>query len=216
MVRFKQALLALFAAASCTAAYSQREEPIRLGIEAGPSFNQYTGSGRESLAGGFFGVRGEFDISKHAYLAGSLRYIMKGADQGQTWADWYAPGYVELPLAIGGYKQIGRHLGIFAETGPYFAIGTGGKAYRPTESEDRPWHLWFDDEDMPFYSAANGRPRRFDMGWGGQAGFAFRHFRLTLSYEIGFLPVWKKGMSPSGSGSYRNSSFLIGFSYLFY
>lgn len=194
-----------------------QREPFRIGLEASFNAATYAGSDRESLAGGSFGIRAEYDILKHAYVSASLRYAEHQIDEGNNpnQFSWYEVGYIELPLSLGGFKPIGRHLGLFAETGPYFAYGVGGHAAEGAMAEG----YWFLDTDQKrFFCPKVGSPRRFDLGWGAQAGFAFRHCRFTLGYQLGFIPVWKSGNNPDlpHTAKYRNATFSFGFAYLFY
>lgn len=213
----KALVLSTLALSSATAG-AQRNEPFRIGLEAGYTFNTYNSSHRDVNIGGLFGVRAEYDLPKlkRAYVAGGARFIMRGADTPSKPQDrdWYRAGYIEVPLAMGVYWQAGRRVGLFAETGPYFAYGIGGRI-----DDSSLAGYWFSsDSNDRFFSAANNHPRRFDVGWGGQAGFAFKHFRFSLGYEQGLIPVWSSGQTPDlpHTAKYRNSSVVMGFSYLFY
>lgn len=202
---------------SISSLQAQNEDRLRIGIEVGLTINNFTNSDRICTAGGLVGVRGEYDYNKNLYFSGGLRYVSKGADclDGYDGApdESFTPSYIEIPLAVGVYKQFNPRLRLFAETGPYFAFGVGGR-YSGSSADVGPgyYHEW----DYRFFSKKSGNPRRFDPGWGARAGFRFKHFSMSLGYEIGFRTIWKPTSASSDRYDYRNSSFSVSFAYLFY
>lgn len=176
---------------SGTVINAQEAKPLRFGVEAGGVMSNFTDAGLQSGFGFYAGVRGLYGFEKNAYATASLRYIQKGSDGIDGDADGdvtYTPGYIELPVAVGMQGLVGKRTVLFGETGPYFAYGVCGKnkGYSFSSGPDNSIS-W----DRDFFSKANGSPHRFDWGWHARAGVRFSHIELSLSYEHGFVNVWK-------------------------
>lgn len=159
----KKLLLVLFVLTVSGALYAQNDKPLKFGVEAGVSVNNFVNSGRSTRGGFYAGVRGEYSFEK-IYLSGGLRFIRKGADAlaGESDSDdFYEADYLELPLAVGVKSKLGRLSDFFVETGPYFSVGVGGKAkgenlsYGPDKTI-----RW----DYGFFTKENRNPSRFDSG----------------------------------------------------
>lgn len=188
-------------------ANAQETKPLRIGVEAGGVISNYTDAGLLSGYGFYVGARGTYGFCKDAYAAASLRYIQKGSDGIDGDADGdrtYTPGYMELPVAVGVQGRIGRRLSLFGETGPYIAYGICGKdkgeSFSNPEKGTIAWNIGF-------FSKASGSPRRFDWGWHARAGARFSHVEISVSYERGFLSVWKDDNS-------KNTCWLLGVGYI--
>lgn len=209
--------LGLCLISSALSLQAQSGDRLRFGIEAGYTINNFTNSNRYCRLGGFVGVRAEYDHNQSLYFAGGLRFISKGTDSlnGYDGAadDYYTPSYIEMPLSVGIYKQYTKRLRIFAETGPYLAIGVGGR-YAGSYSDMGP--EYYKSWDYHFFSKGNGNPRRFDPGWGARVGFRCKHVNVSVGYEIGFCTLAKGGKINSDLSDMRNSSFNVGLTYLFY
>lgn len=156
---------------------------FHIGAEAGLSISNYTGSDRYVREGFYVGAHGKYEL-KSCYLSASLRLIRKGADAytGDSDSDdYYEAYYVELPMAVGLSGRLGKKARIFGETGPYMAIGVGGKSKGES---------YYGDEngmktlkwDNKFFSKANGSPRRFDAGWSVRGGVILGHVEIAAGY----------------------------------
>lgn len=211
----KTLLLAALCVVTVMNAQTGTDEPakrFRIGAEAGLSINNYTNSDRSAREGFYVGARGEYRL-RGCYLSASLRLIRKGADAytGDGGGDdFYEAYYMELPMSVGGSGRLGRKTSIFGETGPYVAVGVGGR--HKGENDDTGVMYKWDDN---FYSNANGNPRRFDAGWGIRGGISFSHVSVSVGYEIGFIPVWNVSDSRLGNSNHHNSSFTVGVAYMF-
>lgn len=189
---------------------------FHIGAEAGYDLSNYTGADRNVREGFYVGARGEYQL-KECYLSASLRLIRKGADaySGDSDSDdYYEAYYLELPIAVGLSGRLGSKARIFGETGPYLAVGIGGKAKGEShvgDSDGMKTYKW----DNGFFSSANGSPRRFDAGWGVRGGVKFGHVEIAAGYEIGFVPVWNVSDSQLGNYDCHNSSFTLGVAYMF-
>lgn len=193
---------------------AQEKKPFRIGVEAGASIHNYTGTDRYYKDGFYAGVRGEYSL-KNCYVTGGLRFIQKGADAytGDSDSDdFYRANYIEIPLAVGIQHRINKSLYLFGETGPYVAVGISGKSKGESYSGGPGNTTHWDDK---FFSAANDSPRRLDVGWGLRAGLGFYSFQISIGYEIGFIPVWSVSDSQLANYNNHNSGFTAGIAYLF-
>lgn len=215
--------VAVALATLCVASHAEAQpndvptKPFRIGIEAGLSINNYTGTDRYWREGFYAGAHGEWQLQT-CFLSASLRLVRKGADAftGDSDSDdYYEAYYVELPVAIGLRGRLGRRATAFVETGPYFAVGIGGKAkgesYAYANEHGMVTYKW----DNRFFSSANDSPRRFDVGWGVRGGVSFSHIGVVAGYEIGLMPVWDVSHVAYGGEDHHNTSFTLGLTYMF-
>lgn len=206
--------------ATCSAkaqAIAETTKHFRIGVEAGLSINNYTGADRYWREGFYVGARGECQ-KENCFLSASLMLVRKGADAytGDSDSDdYYEAYYVELPVAIGLRGKLSRRVTIFGETGPYLAIGIGGKAKGESFCYEHEHGMVTYKWDNRFFSSANDSPSRFDAGWGVRGGVGFSHIDVSVGYEIGFMPVWDVTHVAYGGENHHNSSFSLGLTYIF-
>lgn len=185
---------------------------LSFGVEAGLTISNYTSTDRYWREGFYVGARGKYEFAD-AYLTASLRLIRKGADAytGDSDSDDFLEAYyLELPIMVGDSWRVGRKVSLFAEFGPYMAVGIGGKAKGEAYSDPSEVQHW----DYSFFSKGNDSPRRFDCGLGLRAGVSISKVEISLSYEHGLVSVWNPDYNYSADSNY-NHSFLIGLAYMF-
>ena len=88
-------------------------------------------------AGFNIGVRGEYMLPScyGVFVNLGVGYTMKGAklndvivgDESRDVTVKYRPYYIEIPLHVGYRYNVLENLGVYADFGPYFAIGVNGK-----------------------------------------------------------------------------------------
>ena len=102
---------------------------------------RYTDSPADCLtdpkAGFNIGVRGEYMLPScyGVFVNLGIGYTMKGAKlndvvvgvDGRDVTVKYRPYYIEIPLHVGYRYNVLENLGVYADFGPYFAIGVNGK-----------------------------------------------------------------------------------------
>ena len=101
---------------------------------------RYTDSSADCLtdpkAGFNIGVRGEYMLPScyGVFVNLGVGYTMKGAKlddvvglEGRDVTVKYRPYYIEIPLHVGYRYNVLENLGVYADFGPYFAIGVNGK-----------------------------------------------------------------------------------------
>ncbi len=134
--------------------------------------------GVTSRIGFHAGVRGDYYFSGQdgAYLNAGLLLSLKGYKVEADWFDETVketlnPYYLELPIHFGYKYSITDNVAVFADFGPYFAVGLFGK----TEGYDV-----FGDDGI----------KRFDMGLGLRGGVEFNNkFNVSLGYDWGMLDI---------------------------
>ena len=124
------------------------------------------------------------------FVNAGLEYTMKGARSrveaipGETGADWIArPMYVRLPIHVGYRYDMLEDFGIYADFGPYLAVGTNGKTRLKYDdfSDDDTWRFFRNGKNPTFYDI-----KRFDVGFGFRIGAEYaKHYNLLFSCDWG-------------------------------
>ena len=195
---------ALLSFAGTLTTNAQSAGQARFGVTGGMNVTNITNlDGADSRIGFNLGFRGEYNFSKNVYANAGLLWSMKGAKhEGDAATIKLNPHYLEIPIAIGGRYFIGDGLSIFAETGPYFAVGVCGKSKLESSLGGTVKTDFFgDDED-------GEGAKRFDAGWGLRAGVEVNNFQVHLGYEHGFTKVFD-------DTDCKNWNFNVGVSYMF-
>lgn len=136
------------------------------------------------------------------YISGGLNYSLKGfmyssfvtpdESNGQTLPPTgvtYRGNafYLEIPLHIGYRYNFSNIFGIYADFGPYFALGTNGKLR--TNYDDDMW----DDTKTAYYR--NGKAmdiQRCDCGIGYRIGVEYANaYSFTLSMDWGLTDLYR-------------------------
>lgn len=146
-----------------------------------------------SIKPGFnLGVRGEYMLPGCAgvFVNGGLNYTMKGAQSDEV------PGatlksracYVEIPVHVGYRYNISDAVGIYADFGPYFALGINGKSIIDYDDD------LLDTQKSRFFRNSNGSfgdIQRFDFGVGYRIGAEYiNHHSLTLGMDWGITDMY--------------------------
>lgn len=191
---------ALLSLGGTLTANAQSAGQVRFGVTGGMNVTGITDiEGSESKIGFNLGLRGEYNFSKNVYVNAGLLWSMKGVKYGDgNIKD--NPSYLEIPIAVGGRYFISDGLSIFAETGPYFAVGVCGKSKAETKVGNIESTVKVD------YFGDDGA-KRFDAGWGLRAGVEVNKFQVHLGYEHGFVNIYDDNC--------KNWNFNVGVSYMF-
>lgn len=201
-------LTALLAGSALTAS---ADNGFRFGVTAGMNVPNITNSDGDCRIGFNVGVRGEYNFTNNLYVNGAFLFTQKGNEYeyGVTNISEVTgkvknnPGYLEIPLALGYRFDLGNHVYLFGETGPYFAFGVCGKQKLDVESS-----LVNYNKKEDFFS--DNKAQTFDGGWGLRLGVEASGFQVHLGYEYGFSKIW----DTNGDGNH-NSNFNVGVSYMF-
>lgn len=163
---------------------------------------RYTNTDASSLtdpkAGFNVGVRGEYMLPScyGVFVNLGVGYTMKGAkmdviDLGSNMdcTVKYRPYYIEIPLHVGYRYNILENLGVYADFGPYFAIGVNGKEKLDFDSDaiEDYSHKFFRSDDNNL-----GGIQRYDFGLGFRVGAEYaNHHSLNFSFDWGLTDMYR-------------------------
>ena len=150
-------------------------------------------------AGFNLGVRGEYMLPScyGVFVNLGVNYTMKGAkmDVPATLPDDYSctvkfrPCYIEIPLHVGYRFNVLDNLGVFADFGPYFAIGVNGKEKFEFDGDA------VEDRSTKFFRNSKmilGEIQRYDFGLGFRVGAEYaNHHSLNFSFDWGLTDMYR-------------------------
>lgn len=149
-------------------------------------------------AGFNLGVRGEYMLPScyGVFVNLGVNYTMKGAKvdvlsdvDNQSCTAKYRPCYIEIPLHVGYRFNILENLGVYADFGPYFAIGVNGKEKFDFDSDA------VEDYSRKFFRNSKmglGEIQRYDFGLGFRVGTEYaNHHSLTFSFDWGLTDMYR-------------------------
>lgn len=150
-------------------------------------------------AGFNLGVRGEYMLPScyGVFVNLGVNYTMKGAkmDVPASLPDDYSctvkfrPCYIEIPLHVGYRFNVLDNLGIFADFGPYFAIGVNGKEKFEFDVDA------VEDYSKKFFRNSKmilGEIQRYDFGLGFRVGAEYaNHHSLNFSFDWGLTDMYR-------------------------
>ena len=164
---------------------------------------RYTDSAADCLtdpkAGFNIGVRGEYMLPScyGVFVNLGVGYTMKGAKlddvvglEGRDVTVKYRPYYIEIPLHVGYRYNVLENLGVYADFGPYFAIGTNGKFRTKFDdfSDDVTESIFKKEDGMRSY-------KRFDCGLGFRVGAEYaKHYNFILGFDWGLTDMYTQDM----------------------
>lgn len=143
------------------------------------------------------------NVIQNTYARFELRYSMKGAKTKENIVS-ITTHYLELPIHYGYAWAVHEKITLMAETGPYFALGLGGrlklKNVKITDEDiERGWNV---EVYRKFFEDS----KRFDFGWGLHIGAMFcDKFQVTAGYDWGFMNTTNDYL--------QNRNLAIGFTY---
>lgn len=124
------------------------------------------------------------------YLNAGLDYGMKGAKKRIELLKATAvtrPMYLSIPIHVGYRYEVMEDLGVYADFGPYFALGTNGKHVLKNDdySTDVKHSFFNDDSNVNFYEV-----KRADFGLGFRIGAEYaQHYNLVFSCDWGITEM---------------------------
>lgn len=146
-------------------------------------------------AGFTLGVRAEYVLPecRGVFVNGGLEYTMKGARErveigggDPLSATGIArPMYVQLPVHVGYRYDILDDFGVYADFGPYFAVGTNGK-YRVK------YDNYQEDFTTKFFGNVDDymEMQRWDFGLGFRLGAEYaRHYNFQVACDWGITDM---------------------------
>ena len=194
-------ILALVAVASSAMALEyEPESGLTYQAQFGMNISNFRGTaiGTDPKPGFNLGVRAEYMLPGCAgvYLNAGALYGMKGAQVDAIGATLKARAcYAEIPIHVGFRYNVIEDLGLYADFGPYFAIGTNGKSLMDFDDDamDDIKTRFFRKDDGDF-----GDIQRFDFGLGFRVGAEYiNHHSLTVGMDWGITDMY--------TGDYRKA-----------
>ncbi|MBQ6192035.1 MAG: PorT family protein [Bacteroidaceae bacterium] len=165
--------------------------------------------GYGTKAGAMMGARADYMLpgAKGTYLTAGLDWTMKGGKTSVWTMDEheatmkYALHYFEIPLRVGFRYNIMEELGVYAEVGPYFAVGVGGRhkcsigdGAAISEIEDEFTFKAFKNTYDPEY-LENQTFQRWDSGVGFRIGAEYNnHFNFMLGCDWGLADIYRNNL----------------------
>lgn len=145
-------------------------------------------------AGFNVGIHAEYLLPecRGVYLNAGLEYNMKGAKNRveSSLINYTAiarPYYVQIPIHVGFRYNVLEDVGVYADFGPYFALGTNGKYILKFDdfSEDQSVALFNNDSNENFYDM-----QRTDFGLGFRIGAEYAdHYNFIFSCDWGLTDM---------------------------
>ena len=209
----------LFVCLFAFAAICANAQEIKYGVTAGVNINTLTTNANKERTGFHAGLKTEIDFNKKLYVNAGLMLTSKPwGDLGITTPAWNktdfwnaTPYYLEIPVHVGYKLPVAKNVKIFAEAGPYMAIGLFGSGKYTEKQYDEGFKNLIEskthDLEDPF---KHNYQKRFDWGLGGNIGVElFNHYQLSVGYDWGLKEILGKNTSM------KNKTFMISASYLF-
>lgn len=207
---FIAALALLMCAGNAKALDNEPEEGFTFMGLFGMNISKLQNSGYNAKVGATMGARADY-VLPHAhgtYITAGLDWTMKG---GKVTIDdyWmgdddatakYALHYFEIPVRVGFRYNPIEELGLYAELGPYFAIGVGGKhklsidedGFGVNEAEELGTYKAFKKADYDLALPDKLPFQRWDAGIGFRIGAEYNnHYNLLFGCDWGLADIYR-------------------------
>lgn len=198
-------ILALIAILAIGLGSINAQDNLRWGVAAGMNVSSLNVTGLDSRIGFHAGVKAELglpQVAEGAYMDFGALLTLKGAkvEAGSIANFKINPYYLEIPVHIGYKYAVNEDFTLFANAGPYVAIGLFGKAKFGGDLADGAESAdVFGDDGF----------KRFDLGLGLKAGLEFsKKYQVSIGYDFGFI----KTDSELGC---KNRNLMISFGLMF-
>lgn len=207
MKRFFYLLLALTMVSNNVMAfdYEPEEGLTYMGI-FGMNVSKLQNYHYSSKVGATMGLRLDYMLphAHGAYITSGLDWTMKGgktsvvAPVANTEYDGtlkYSMHYFEIPIHAGFRYNFNENIGVYAEFGPYFSVGVGGKhkanidgdGEAVREEEEANTHKAFKNYGYPQESF-----QRWDAGLGFRVGAEYNeHYNLIIGCDWGLTDIYR-------------------------
>ncbi len=188
-------ILALIAILAIGLGSANAQENLRWGVTAGMNVSKFSISGLDSRIGFHAGVKAELglpQVTEGAYMDFGALLTLKGAkvDGGAAGNLKFNPYYLEVPVHIGYKYAVNDDFTLFANAGPYIAIGLFGKA-KANINDELGADLGIDSSASENIFGDDGF-RRFDLGLGLKIGAEFsKKYQVSFGYDFGLIETAK-------------------------
>ena len=226
----------------CVSTMQAKNEKISYQIQAGLNLSQITSADVDEVEGldykdgvkpGFnLGFRFDYQFNDYFAVQTGLTYTMKGEKYKRSYnGEYYSTEqktkhtahYFEIPILAGARYSINDDIQLKFNTGPYIAIGLGGKCktkYEETNTGDteshESWQQFFGDPEKEDSEGC----KRFDAGWKFELGVDIKNYYVGLAYDLGFVDITNGDVKKANKDndnykSMMNRNFSINVGYKF-
>lgn len=181
---------------------------------------KFDGLGLKPAVGAKIGAYGQymFPNAHGTFINFGLNYDMKGARRsdtvmGITSTTKVITHYLSVPVHVGFQYNFIPELGVYADFGPYFGVGVGGRyALNVTDMLDYHEPVFTGDQN----NALNLNV--FDWGLGFRVGAEYnQHYSLNFGFDWGLMDVLRNKWHVANPGmpSWKNFNCAITLGYRF-
>ena len=238
----KKILITIIAMAMCAgnakALDNEPEEGFTFMGLFGMNISKLQNHDYNTKAGATMGARADFMLPKAhgTYLTAGLDWTMKGGKlahlaevDGDVYeaSSKYVMHYVELPIRAGFRYNVKENIGVYAEVGPYFAIGIGGRHKRTIDGDGPAVREEEDDFTFKTFKGTGNADKhtfqRWDAGIGFRVGAEYNdHYNLMLGCDWGLADIYRNSLRDKYYTKYNtrlpkvhNFNFSLTFGYRF-
>ena len=175
----------------------------------GMNVSKLQNSGYDAKAGVMMGIRGDYMLpgAHGTYVTAGVDWTMKGGKlshellvegMGDLKATAKCPlHYFEVPIHVGFRYNLMEELGVYAEIGPYFAVGVGGKHKLSVNGDGEAINEVEDEFTYKVFKKTKNieKPnnfQRWDAGIGFRVGAEYNnHYNLMLGCDWGLADIYR-------------------------
>ena len=166
------------------------QDNLRWGVTAGMNVSSLNVTGLDSRVGFHAGVKAELGLPQFTeglYMDFGALLSLKGAkvEAGSMASFKINPYYLEIPVHIGYKYAVNDNFSVFANAGPYIAIGLFGKAKMTADGSLVDGGSKVSESENVF---GDDGFKRFDLGLGLKAGIEIsKKYQFSIGYDFGFI-----------------------------
>ena len=158
-------------------------------------------------AGAMLGLRADYVLPKAhgTYLTSGIGWTMKGGKSSDNvymgdnvGSEKYALHYLEVPIRVGFRYNISEEIGVYAELGPYFAVGVGGRHKCSVDADGEEARMI--EQELSFNAFKNYDDitlsfQRWDAGIGFRIGAEYnQRYNLLIGCDWGLADIFRGGL----------------------
>jgi len=173
----------------------------------------------KAKAGATLGVKADYMLpSAHGtYLTAAFDWTMKGGkksceatvdNMSYDGTGKYVLHYLELPVRIGFRYNIRENFGLYAEVGPYFAVGVGGKHKLSIDGDGSDIGDAEDDGSFCAFKKSDNTERQTFQRWDAGVGFRLgaelnNHYNLLIGADWGLADIYRDSLRDAYFDKYK-------------
>ena len=185
----------------------------------------------KAKAGAMLGIRADYVLPKAhgTYLTAGVDWTMKGGkgslfvgDINEEATIKYALHYLEVPVRIGFRYNLSEEIGLYAEVGPYFAVGVGGRhkcsidadGANVREAEDAFSYNAFKNVDYDPNNPTRLTFQRWDAGIGFRIGAEYnQRYNVLIGADWGLADIYRTSLRDAYANYWKEMAAAQGFEF---